>query len=86
MALIFTLAALGSLTVPSGTTGQVYLAYQPHLKVVNSCVPFSAADAQGNRNAGLKPSGSSNGAFSKSAGQIYARGGKYNNHYALMYS
>ena len=35
-------------TVPSGTTGDVYLAYQPHLKVVNGCVPFPAVDADGN--------------------------------------
>jgi len=35
-------------TVPSGTTGEVYLAYQPHLKVVNGCVPFPAVDADGN--------------------------------------
>jgi hypothetical protein len=35
-------------TVPSGTTGKVYLAYQPYLKVVNGCVPFPAVDAQGN--------------------------------------
>ena len=35
-------------TVPSGTTGEVYLAYQPDLYVVNGCVPFPAVDAQGN--------------------------------------
>lgn len=35
-------------TVPSGTTGDIYLAYQPRLKVVNGCVPFPAVDAQGN--------------------------------------
>jgi hypothetical protein len=35
-------------TVPSGTTGEVYLAYQPYLKVVNGCVPFPAVDAEGN--------------------------------------
>jgi hypothetical protein len=34
-------------TVPSGTTGEVYLAYQPHLYVVNGCVPFPAVDAAG---------------------------------------
>lgn len=34
-------------TVPSGTTGDVYLAYQPYLKVVNGCVPFPAVDAEG---------------------------------------
>lgn len=34
-------------TVPSGTTGTVYLAYQPHLYVVNGCVPFPAVDAEG---------------------------------------
>lgn len=35
-------------TVPSGTTGSVYLAYKPFLKVVNGCVPFPAVDAAGN--------------------------------------
>lgn len=35
-------------TVPSGTTGEVYLAYQPDLYVVNGCVPFPAVDADGN--------------------------------------
>jgi hypothetical protein len=35
-------------TIPSGTTGEVYLAYRPHLKVVNGCVPFPAVDAEGN--------------------------------------
>lgn len=35
-------------TVPSGITGTVYLAYQPHLDVVNGCVPFPAVDASGN--------------------------------------
>lgn len=34
-------------TVPSGTTGDVYLAYQPLLKVVNGCVPFPAVNAAG---------------------------------------
>ena len=34
-------------TVPSGTTGSVYLAYKPYLKVVNGCVPFPAVDAAG---------------------------------------
>lgn len=34
-------------TVPSGTTGEVYEAYQPYLYVVNGCVPFPAVDAEG---------------------------------------
>lgn len=34
-------------TVPSGTVGDVYLAYAPYLKVVNGCVPFPAVDAEG---------------------------------------
>lgn len=34
-------------TVPSGTTGEVYLAYQPYLYVINGCVPFPAVDAAG---------------------------------------
>jgi hypothetical protein len=33
--------------VPSNITGEVYLAYQPYLKVVNGCVPFPAVDAEG---------------------------------------
>jgi hypothetical protein len=35
-------------TVPSGTVGEVYLAYQPDLYVVNGCVPFPGVDAAGN--------------------------------------
>ena len=42
-------------TVPSGVTGQVYLAYQPHLDVVNGCVPFPAVDAEGNTGCVLPP-------------------------------
>jgi hypothetical protein len=34
-------------TVPSGTVGDVYLAYKPYLYVVNGCVPFPAVDAEG---------------------------------------
>lgn len=34
-------------TVPSGTVGNVYLAYKPYLYVVNGCVPFPAVDAAG---------------------------------------
>lgn len=34
-------------TVPSGTVGNVYLAYKPYLNVVNGCVPFPAVDAEG---------------------------------------
>ena len=34
-------------TVPSGTLGSLYLKYQPHLQVVNGCVPFPAVDAAG---------------------------------------
>lgn len=35
-------------TVPSGTTGAVYNAYQPLLYVANGCVPFPGVDASGN--------------------------------------
>ncbi|KAF7596123.1 hypothetical protein BBP40_003385 [Aspergillus hancockii] len=75
-----------SQTVPSGTTGEVYLAYQPYLKVVNGCVPFPAVDAAGNTNAGLAPSGSSNGDCSSSTGQIYVRGATSGDYYAVMYA
>lgn len=34
--------------VPSGSTGQFYLAYQPFLVVSNGCVPFPAVDSAGN--------------------------------------
>ncbi|KAB8070600.1 necrosis inducing protein [Aspergillus leporis] len=73
-------------TVPEGATGDVYKAYQPYLKVVNGCVPFPAVDAKGNTNAGLDIAGSNNGDCSKSSGQIYVRGGKSGDKYALMYS
>lgn len=36
-----------SQTVPSGTEGELYTAYQPYLYVVNGCVPFPAVDAKG---------------------------------------
>lgn len=34
--------------IPSGSTGQLYLAYQPFLLVSNGCVPFPAVDSVGN--------------------------------------
>lgn len=34
-------------TVPDNSTGDLYLAYQPYLKVVNGCVPFPGVDAEG---------------------------------------
>lgn len=37
-----------SQTIPSGATGDLYLAYQPHLYIVNGCVPFPAVDVDGN--------------------------------------
>ncbi|KAG8168842.1 hypothetical protein KVR01_001591 [Diaporthe batatas] len=73
-------------TVPSGTTGNVYLAYKPFLKVVNGCVPFPAVDAAGNTGAGLKPTGAPDGECSSSTGQVYVRGATYDGRYALMYS
>ncbi|KAJ7123740.1 npp1 domain-containing protein [Mycena epipterygia] len=73
-------------TVPSGTIGNVYLAYQPHLYVVNGCVPFPAVDASGNTNAGLQPTGASDGDCSSSTGQIYVRSGASGGNAALMYS
>ncbi|KAE8356814.1 necrosis inducing protein-domain-containing protein [Aspergillus coremiiformis] len=73
-------------TVPPGITGDVYLAYQPHLYVANGCVPFPAVDAEGNTNAGLKPTGDSHGHCSKSTGQIYVRGAPYGGHYGLLYA
>ncbi|KAG2420381.1 hypothetical protein HFD88_005182 [Aspergillus terreus] len=73
-------------TVPNGTTGDVYLAYQPLLYVVNGCVPFPAVDAEGNTNAGLNPSGGSSADCDSSTGQIYVRGASSGDKYALMYS
>ncbi|PYI11888.1 NPP1 domain protein [Aspergillus sclerotiicarbonarius CBS 121057] len=60
-------------TVPDDATGDLYLAYQPYLKVVNGCVPFPGVDAEGNTDAGLSPTGSTNGHCSSSTGQIYVR-------------
>lgn len=42
--------------VPSGSTGSLYLAYQPLLKVTNGCVPFPAVDAAGNTKLVVAPS------------------------------
>ncbi|KAJ5354928.1 hypothetical protein N7541_005972 [Penicillium brevicompactum] len=73
-------------TIPSGATGDLYLAYQPDLYVVNGCVPFPGVDADGNTNAGLNPTGDSSGDCSSSTGQIYVRSGTSGDYYALMYS
>jgi hypothetical protein len=88
-------------TVPSGTVGDVYLAYQPYLYVENGCVPFPAVDAEGdtkyanysernqlltNDSAGLATTGASNGDCSSSTGQIYVRGSTYGDYYGLMYA
>ena len=35
-------------TIPDGAQGELYLAYQPRLHVVNGCVPYPAVDADGN--------------------------------------
>ncbi|KAF8867396.1 putative NPP1 domain protein [Acephala macrosclerotiorum] len=72
--------------VPSGTVGTAYETYQPYLYVVNGCVPFPAVDAAGDTNAGLKPTGATNGDCSSSTGQIYSRGTTYGDYYAIMYS
>lgn len=37
-----------SQTVPSGTTGDLYLAYKPYLDRESGCVPYPAVDAEGN--------------------------------------
>lgn len=42
--------------VPSNITGEVYLAYQPYLYVVNGCVPFPAVDAEGDTKYVFSPS------------------------------
>ncbi|KAL2826322.1 putative NPP1 domain protein [Aspergillus cavernicola] len=60
-------------TVPTGSIGDLYLAYQPYLEVINGCVPFPAVDADGNTSGGLEPTGSPSGGCSSSTGQIYAR-------------
>ncbi|KAN0104879.1 npp1 domain containing protein [Hyaloscypha variabilis] len=73
-------------TVPSGTVGDVYLAYKPYLYVYNGCVPFPAVDAAGDTNAGLAPTGATNGDCSSSTGQVYVRGTTYGDYYALMYA
>ncbi|CZR61222.1 probable NPP1 domain protein [Phialocephala subalpina] len=72
--------------VPSGTVGTAYETYQPYLYVVNGCVPFPAVDAAGDTNAGLSPTGASDGDCSSSTGQIYSRGTTYGDYYAIMYS
>ncbi|KAL4875264.1 necrosis inducing protein-domain-containing protein [Aspergillus karnatakaensis] len=60
-------------TLPSGTLGDIYRAYQPYLEVEDGCVPFPAVDADGNTSGGLAPTGSSTGDCSSSTGQVYAR-------------
>ncbi|KAI2952247.1 hypothetical protein CBS147323_10327 [Aspergillus niger] len=60
-------------TVPDNSTGELYLAYQPYLKVVNGCVPFPGVDAEGDTDAGLAPTGASDGDCSSNTGQIYVR-------------
>lgn len=64
----------------------VELKFKPNLKVYNGCVPFPAVDAAGNTSGGLHPSGATNGGCSGSTGQVYARGGVYNNECGIMYS
>lgn len=89
-------------TVPSGTVGAVYEAYQPYLYVVNGCVPFPAVDAEGNTrytrflpaaffvlipySGGLAPTGGSSDGCSSSTGQIYVRGATSGDYYGIMYA
>lgn len=73
-------------TVPNDTSGDLYLAYQPKLKVVNGCVPFPAVDVAGSTNAGLKDTGNTNGGCKSSIGQTYVRSAIYGGYFAIMYS
>ncbi|PLB33734.1 NPP1 family protein [Aspergillus candidus] len=75
-------------TIPEGAQGELYLAYQPRLNVVNGCVPYPAVDAEGNTGAGLKPTGPTNSSCTTSEGQIYVRSrtDEDSTRTALMYS
>ncbi|CAL3971444.1 hypothetical protein PZA11_007922 [Diplocarpon coronariae] len=73
-------------TVPEDRTGQVYLAFQPYLKVEHGCVPFPAVDKYGKVGGGLKKTGRTNGKCDKSMGQIYVRSFMKENHLILVYA
>ncbi|KAI9052947.1 hypothetical protein LZ554_003219 [Drepanopeziza brunnea f. sp. 'monogermtubi'] len=73
-------------SVPSGCMGDLYLAYQPFLKVESGCVPFPAVDADGNTGGGLAPSGSPSGKCGSNPGQVYVRSAEYGGNTVLMYS
>ncbi|KAF2756363.1 NPP1-domain-containing protein [Pseudovirgaria hyperparasitica] len=73
-------------TVPSGTTGTLYLKYKPFLKIFNGCVPFPAVQANGDTGGGLATTGVSDGDCSSSTGQVYSRATSFAGRYAIMYS
>ncbi|KAK4495373.1 hypothetical protein PRZ48_013704 [Zasmidium cellare] len=75
-----------SQTVPSGTTGDLYLKYKPYLSRESGCVPYPAVDAEGNTSGGLNPSSDPTGDCLASTGQVYSRAATYNGAYAIMYA
>ncbi|KAF2163143.1 hypothetical protein M409DRAFT_68752 [Zasmidium cellare ATCC 36951] len=75
-----------SQTVPSGTTGDLYLKYKPYLSRESGCVPYPAVDAEGNTSGGLNPTGDPTGDCLDSTGQVYSRSTTYNGAYAIMYA
>lgn len=64
----------------------VEIKFKPYLKITNGCVPFPAVDSAGNTSGGQQPSGQPNSGCSGSTGQVYARGGIYNNECGIMYA
>ncbi|MGI4852261.1 MAG: NPP1 family protein [Janthinobacterium lividum] len=76
-----------SQTVPSGTEGDLYTAYQPYLYVVNGCVPFPAVNAEGDISGGLPITGLTGQTdCTSSTGQVYGRAAAYGDYYAIMYA
>lgn len=77
--------------VPTGTLGDLYIKFNPSIKVENACQPYPAVDADGNVSEGLLPIDNTlNDCEDASKAQVYARAyheqGQLHGELAIMYA
>lgn len=73
--------------VRAGVEGNAIRRYEPYLHIASGCQSYSAVSVTGQVGGGLDNTGSSSGGCNDpSNGQTYARGGWYQDRYAIMYA